>query len=261
MRTETWIWFSWLLYGQESRPCLNFFNLTFAQDFLWFSSRNPFSSILVPFPIPQGPGSTPPPHPPRSPATSLPSTEGLLGHWLNSRVKPRSHCLERREERGPEAPTPAMLSPTRLEAAGASCSLGSGTTQGGCKFAAAWIFNLNCLPGRLHGTEPASTPAILWSQLSHFRPCLSGCLLRKWREASQAPRIPELGCPGMASASTALRMNGLLPPSRTISGPGVWRHNGSHTRVMIINRECSGCLMSTKVKNICHTLSFVLFSN
>lgn len=35
---------------------------------LSFSSRDPFSSILAPFPVPQGPGSPPPPHPPRSSA-------------------------------------------------------------------------------------------------------------------------------------------------------------------------------------------------
>lgn len=36
--------------------------------------------------------------------------------------------------------------------------------------------------------------------------------------SQKTPRIPELGCSGMAPASTTLRMNGLLLPSRSISG-------------------------------------------
>lgn len=72
--------------------------------------------------------------------------------------------------RGP--PSPPQHDSRQL---GLRASWGSALAQGGCKFAS-WSFSLNRLLGQL---QLVSTPAILWSRLSLFRPLLGGSLLRK----------------------------------------------------------------------------------
>lgn len=109
----------------------------------------------------------------RKPSPTTPST--VPGHLTSQHRRscgPLAELSSQAESHCREAQSPPSLRPQyESRQLGLRAVLGSGAAQGSCKFASPWTFSLNGLPG----TEPASTPAILLSHPSLFRPCLSGC--------------------------------------------------------------------------------------
>lgn len=109
----------------------------------------------------------------RKPSPTTPST--VPGHLTSQHRRscgPLAELSSQAESHCREAQSPPSLRPQYDSRQLGLCAvLGSGAAQGSCKFASPWTFSLNGLPG----TEPASTPAILLSHPSLFRPCLSGC--------------------------------------------------------------------------------------
>lgn len=166
------VWFHWLFYGQESNPCLSFPKLTSDRTFSGSPAGICSPAFLLPSQLPKGQEALPtaPSTVPGHLTSQHRTSSGPLVELSSRAEKP---LLAKRMEEKPGGPPLRPQHDSRQ--LGLPAALGSGAVQGNRKFASPWTFSLDWLPGRLHGTEPASTPAILLVTPSLFRSCLSGC--------------------------------------------------------------------------------------